>query len=151
MKTEDAELMAKELFEKHGLQRWRFSFDSSKRRFGVCRWSRGEIQLSRRLVELNDEPKVRDTLLHEIAHALCPRGAHHGPEWYAKAVEIGCDGNRCYKTDDVVLPTSPWVGTCPGGHEFPRYKMPRGERKYSCNKCSPGKFNSAFLISYKRR
>jgi hypothetical protein len=47
---------------------------------------------------MNPIPKTRDTILHEIAHALTP-GHNHDSVWRAKSIEIGCDGKRCYGSD----------------------------------------------------
>ena len=75
---------------------WSFCFDRSKVRFGKCDYRRKRISLSGHLVDLNDEQSVRDTILHEIAHALAPGGAGHGAAWRSIALAIGCNGSRCY-------------------------------------------------------
>jgi hypothetical protein len=54
------------------LPKWSFQFDSAKLAFGKCNFTDRVISLSRHLVELNNEAEVRDTVLHEIAHALAP-------------------------------------------------------------------------------
>ena len=35
---------------------------------------------------------VRETVLHEIAHALTPADRHHGDEWYMTLRRIGGSG-----------------------------------------------------------
>ena len=53
-----------------------------------------EISLSRHLVELNDEAEVRETILHEIAHALRRVGlgmGRSGGEWRKRLV--ACRGD----------------------------------------------------------
>jgi predicted SprT family Zn-dependent metalloprotease len=113
MKLADAEELAKRLLRLHRVPRgWSFAFDRSKVRFGKCDYRRKQISLSRHLVELNDEAEVRDTILHEIAHALAPRGEGHGPAWKALALSIGCNGMRCYRRD-VTRPAPKHKGTCP--------------------------------------
>ena len=74
---------------------WLFEFDRSKVRFGRCHYGRKEISLSRHLVELNDEAEVRETILHEIAHALAPWGwawaevaASGGSDWLRAAAML---------------------------------------------------------------
>ena len=65
--------LAEELMREHRVPReWSFGFDRSKVRFGKCDYRRKRISLSSHLVDLNDEYSVRDTILHEIAHALAP-------------------------------------------------------------------------------
>ena len=71
MELEAARRLALGLMREHRVPGdWLFEFDRSKVRFGRCHYGRKEISLSRHLVELNDEAEVRDTILHEIAHAL---------------------------------------------------------------------------------
>lgn len=113
MTLEQAEELAKYLMKLHGVSReWSFAFDRSKVRFGKCDYRRKQISLSRYLVELNGEDEVQDTMLHEIAHALLPRGAGHGPAWRSLALSIGCNGRRCYG-GEVARPRPKYKGTCP--------------------------------------
>ena len=81
----------------HGLDDWHFRFDRATRRFGCCNHKSKTISLSGHLVSLNDKRDVRDTILHEIAHALAgPKVRPHGREWRQIAIRIGCNGRRCY-------------------------------------------------------
>src|SRR4051794_7171378 len=91
------------LMRQHGLSDWTFRFDHARRRFGSCRTRLKLITLSRPLTFLNDEPQVRDTILHEIAHSLTP-GDGHGPAWRRKCAEIGANPRRCYGDDEVISP-----------------------------------------------
>ena len=113
MKLQQAEALAISLLRQHGLwPEWSFRFDRSKVRFGTCNYTQRQISLSRHLVALNCEEQVRETILHEIAHALAPRGAGHGPLWRAVVIAIGCRGQRCYGPE-VARPTPKYRGTCP--------------------------------------
>jgi SprT protein len=134
MTIEDAEKLAAELLTQHALlPEWTFRFDSSKVRFGKCNYARKEISLSRHLAELNEAQEVRETLLHEIAHALAPRGAGHGPQWRSVAVSIGCNAQRCYG-QEVVRPKPKYQGTCPVCKQV----IFRHRRTaIACGKCSP--------------
>lgn len=127
--------LAIELMGKHNLisKGWQFEFDSAKRRFGLCNHGTKTISLSSHLVKLNDENRVRNTILHEIAHALVGHKHHHNAVWKAKAIEIGCDGERCY-SDEVNKPESKYILVCPNGHTFRRHKELK--RTVSCSKCS---------------
>jgi predicted SprT family Zn-dependent metalloprotease len=133
MRLNQAEELAKHLMRLHRLPRgWSFAFDRSKVRFGKCDYRRRQISVSRHLVELNAEVEVRDTILHEIAHALAPRGAGHGPAWQALALAIGCNGLRCYGRE-VARPVPRFMGTCPAC----RRVIYRHRRTVlSCGKCS---------------
>ena len=94
---------------------WRFRFDHARRRFGSCRYRQKLITLSRPLTILNPEEQVRDTLLHEIAHALTP-GDGHGARWKRKCREIGARPQRCYTDASVLSPPrrpAPYQYGCP--------------------------------------
>lgn len=94
---------ARNLMEAHGLwaDGWRFEFDNGRRRFGCCRYGPRVISLSRYLVRLNSEDEVRNTILHEIAHALVGPGVGHGPEWKRMARRIGADPQRTHDSTTV--------------------------------------------------
>ncbi len=81
MTLTDARTLAHTLLNKHELHDWTFAFNRRKRAFGLCDFRKRTIYLSAVLTELNDEAEVRDTLLHEIAHALATPKARHGPVW----------------------------------------------------------------------
>jgi len=126
---------------------WTFGFDTARRRFGVCYHGKRRITLSAALVELNSIEESRNTITHEIAHALMPRGAGHSPGWVAMHRSLGGDGKRCYDSAVVVKPAAPIVGECPGGHPHTRFKMPR--RSVSCSACSP-RYDERYKIIWKR-
>lgn len=88
--------MALDLMEQYGLKRWRFEFDHSTRRAGCCSYREKRISISFELARNGSEADVRDTILHEIAHALVGRRHNHDAVWKAKAREIGCSGERCH-------------------------------------------------------
>ena len=62
---------------------------------GSCNWKKKIIYLQPMYVELNEEEEVTNTILHEIAHGLTPKHGHN-KFWKRKAIEIGCNGERCY-------------------------------------------------------
>jgi hypothetical protein len=101
MLIHEAENLALELMIKHNLFDWDFGFNSSKRAFGQCSYGRKTIFLSTPLTLACPEHAVKDTMLHEIAHALV--GPRHGHDyiWERKAIEIGCNGQRCNHYDDM--------------------------------------------------
>jgi predicted SprT family Zn-dependent metalloprotease len=103
MHPHDAKMLALALMSEHGLADWRFRFDHARRRFGSCRYAARLITLSRPLVLLNSPEQVRDTILHEIAHALTP-GDGHGPRWKSRCLQIGANPTRCYGDDSVRSP-----------------------------------------------
>ncbi|WP_343966681.1 SprT-like domain-containing protein, partial [Oryzihumus leptocrescens] len=145
MELEGARRMATALMAEHGLVGWRLVLDNAKTRAGVCRPARREIGLSRAITALHTEAEVRDTVLHEIAHALV--GAHHGHDavWRAKALEIGSSGRRCVDTASA-RPPAPWTGTCPAGHTTTRHRRPT--RVVTCGQCSRS-FDPRHVITWR--
>ena len=141
----DPRAMARALMDEHGLRDWRLVLDRARVRAGVCRPARCEIGLSRVLTQLHTTAEVRETVLHEVAHALV--GAHHGHDavWRARAVAIGAKGTRCVDPDAARAP-APWVGTCLAGHEAHRHRRPA--RVASCARCSRG-FDPAAVITWR--
>ncbi|MBZ5735408.1 SprT-like domain-containing protein [Nocardioides sp. TRM66260-LWL] len=125
--------LATALLHEHGLDDWQVRLDSAKRRAGVCRHDRRIIGLSAPLTLLHAEAEVRETVLHEIAHALAGPEHQHDAVWRAIARRIGSTGARC------VSPEAPrvegaWRGVCPAGHVVERHRRP--ERVLSCGRCS---------------
>lgn len=147
MDLEAARRLGRELLDEHGLGDWTLVLDRAKQRAGVCRHHVRQIGLSAPLTALHGEADVRDTILHEIAHALV--GARHGHDdvWRAAALRIGCSGQRC---TDPSLPTiaGDWVGTCSAGHRITRHRRP--SRPGSCVECSP-RFSVEHLITWTYR
>lgn len=68
---------------------WRTSFTKSTKFLGSCDHDNKRIIIS--ILHLNSasDIEVRDTILHEIAHALVGPNKGHGDEWIAMAKSIG--------------------------------------------------------------
>jgi predicted SprT family Zn-dependent metalloprotease len=136
MNPHDARNLAWELMARHALTGWRFEFDHARRRFGSCRYGQKRITLSRPLTLLNAEDQVRDTLLHEIAHALAP-GDGHGAVWRRKCREVGAKPQRCYTDSAVRSPprrAAPYTYGCQAcGWWVERRRL--AENRYVCARC----------------
>jgi predicted SprT family Zn-dependent metalloprotease len=155
MDLNKAEKLAEDLMQEHGLYanpylQWCFEFDNAKRRFGCCQYLRRVISLSKVLTELNSEAEVRDTILHEIAHALVGNSHGHDWVWKQKALEIGCNGNRCYSSKEVKTPESKYIAICHNcNHVHKKHKKPRIGLRQSCGVCNTtGKFNTNLLLTW---
>lgn len=85
------------LMGQHGLHAWHFQFDHCTRRAGSCNFRDQRITLSLNLAQSDSEAEIRETLLHEIAHALVGKKHNHDAVWRAKAQEIGCSGQRTHQ------------------------------------------------------
>jgi predicted SprT family Zn-dependent metalloprotease len=92
----DVVRLAEGLLTHHRLDNWRFEFDHAARRAGSCQYRRRRITLSLQFTRHAPEEEIRDTLLHEIAHALVGNRHNHDAVWQAKAREIGASGARCH-------------------------------------------------------
>lgn len=91
------------------LSQWTVSFDNAKRRAGICRLSSKEICISRSHALNNSEEVVRDTILHEFAHAIAYElfnEAGHGKRWKEIAIKIGATPKASGKFN---LPNAPWI------------------------------------------
>lgn len=102
MKLTSAQKLAEQLMKRHGLIQagWKFTFDRAKSRLGVCFYATRTISISKFMCEAADEETVRQTILHEIAHAMLPiknssgRTIGHGKPWKDLAASIGYTGTR---------------------------------------------------------
>jgi predicted SprT family Zn-dependent metalloprotease len=157
MELRHAEALAVKLMAQHGLcadptwdyskragwagsnpKSWKFEWDNAYRRFGVCKHWQRIIGMSKKLVAINGEAEVTDTILHEIAHALAPSGANHGEEWKAICRRIGARPVACYSSTEVATVVAKFEGRCPTCNRlYTKFKRPSSGRTYKC-RCNPG-------------
>jgi hypothetical protein len=129
--------LARTLMNEHGLGHIPFKAHRSKRCFGTtrfigrrqifsCQWESWEvksIRLSRPLTEVNSEVQVRDTILHEIAHAIAgPHG--HNWKWKQVARQLGANPAATCGEGVVQVP-GPYQAQCSCGHVHSMYRMPK--------------------------
>ena len=144
-----AEAIANQKMTEHGLNDWSFGFDDAIQRRGCCHYSRKEITLSKVLTEIRDEQWVVNTILHEIAHALVGQGMGHGQIWKDKAVEIGCNGERC-SSDGVSMP-KPFRCSCPNcGQGWTAHKRTKVACGLCCKKFNGGKWTPKYRVTWSR-
>jgi len=144
----DVQALAMALMREHGVAgEWHLGWDHARRRAGMCRFQTRTITLSRHLMELYEPHHVREVVLHEIAHALVGPAHNHDAVWRAKAREIGSSGSRALPADSP-RPPAPWLGRCPRGHEYQRYRRPQVQG--SCSRCS-ARFDPRFLVEWHYR
>jgi predicted SprT family Zn-dependent metalloprotease len=147
MDLRSALTLAHSLLQEHGLHDWTVTLDRAKTRAGACRYGLRQVSLSAPLTMLHSEAEVRDTILHEIAHALVGPSHRHDALWRATALRIGSTGERCVPSEAPRV-RGDWVGLCPAGHERHRHRRPR--RPQSCAHCSPV-FDPRHLLSWTYR
>ena len=103
----EAGKLARSLMAEHGLNHWCFAWSRAKKQLGLCDFIKETIYLSKILTPHREEKNVRNTILHEIAHALVGYGHGHNRVWRRKCIEIGGDGKRCesdISSSQVVTP-----------------------------------------------
>lgn len=116
-----------------GLRHWEVGFDNALRRLGQCRHRQRKITLSKHFVRMNGPLSIRDTLLHEICHALCGPGHGHGPVFRAMARRVGATPERCGQAD---MPPGRLVAVCGGcTRTFTKHRRPRAGMRYWCRPC----------------
>lgn len=137
----------------HGVGDWQLVIGEAKNYFGVCYRNTKTITLSRPLIELNDESHIVNTILHEIAHALQPEQSQsHGKEWRAIAIQLGCNGSRCY-SPEVIKPKAIWSATCVHcGNTVQKNRKPKSGSACGicCKKYNHGKYAKKYKMIYKR-
>lgn len=134
MELSKAEEFAKQELRKWGLFEWRFKWIKSKRIFGSCSHTFKTIELSTHLTSLNKEKEVKDTILHEIAHALSPYNAGHNYIWKQNCIKVGVKAERCYDTNKIVTPEPNYNGLCRCNLKHRRYRRPRVN--FICANCN---------------
>ena len=144
MQTTAALRLARTILDEHGLRDWTVGLDRAKTRAGATHFARRRITLSAPLTRVHDQALVRDTILHEVAHALAGPRHGHDARWRRIAEEIGCSGERCVPADAPRVEPA-WLGICPAGHTVGRHRRP--ERVTSCSQCSRA-FDLAHLLTW---
>lgn len=118
----------------------------AKRRLGCCVRREGafEIQVAARLLE--DAPRLRETLIHELLHT-CPGCMDHGPRWKAYAARAGeALGATIQRVAAVEGPSQPlrreevkYLLRCQScGRLIPRLRMSKAVRRPGLYRCPCG-------------
>lgn len=97
------------LMREHGLtvKGWRPKINTrASRRLGCCSYRNKTLDISAWHVDNGTVEAIRDTMLHEIAHALAGPHTEHGPEWQAACRRIGARPEQYARKEDCNTP--PW-------------------------------------------
>ena len=112
---------------------WRFGFDLAPSRAGVCKYDERRIDLSVSYCLSASRADIIDTILHEIAHAIVGKAHNHDAVWTAKALEIGCTGQRTHAMRHTA---ARWIGECDCGQRWSRQRLSRKVANGAhCPKC----------------
>jgi predicted SprT family Zn-dependent metalloprotease len=142
-----AAALARELLTTHGLTGWSFRFNRSRVNMGLCRYGQRTVELSAFFVERNSDEDIRDTLLHEIAHALVGRAAGHGPLWKAMCLRVGARPERL--SFEAKMPEGRWQAVCPGcGAVHHKHRRPKHMVGWWCCRCGPERGRLAWKLAH---
>lgn len=110
------ELAQGELKKFPQLSAWQVKIKYSTSALALCDYDKRTIFMTPLLLNWTDTEKIKDAILHEIAHALVGYGHAHDEVWTKKANEIGCSGDArmSLHTEELVAPKSIRIGfKCP--------------------------------------
>ena len=147
MKLGDARALAINLMSEYKLYDWTFKFQNKKCSLGTCSPKNKEIRLTTWYTELNDLKLVKDTILHEIAHALAfvhDRARGHGKSWKKWCKIVGATPIRSNKKN-LNSPKNffKYQDTCSCGKTFKKHRL-RFSRVYRCPSCKDLLFNKYY-------
>jgi len=103
MELTDIRAFAENEISKHLDVNWKFKFISSKNFLGRCieKDIGGIIQISMHHCLYSDEEYIRDTILHEIAHALAGCHNGHNDVWKEMAIRVGAKPEQYADVDEI--------------------------------------------------
>ena len=148
MNLKEIESYAKEQIKTY-IPTWKFNWNNRKKSLGVCSYNKETIFLSKPVFSLSENStfeKVRNTVLHEIAHALTP-GNHHGKTWKRTLIQMGGDGNRLADIEYKVKGN--YIYKCPNCDKV-SYFYRQIKKLYACGSCcnkyNNGKYDVKFEL-----
>ena len=155
MDVNDALHLARSLMDANRCAGVKLAMNRRTSSFGRCVWEgSGEvrIELSTPLTLANPVEVVRDTILHEIAHAHAGADAGHGPAWQTACLAIGGTPSPCktFGEGDVKPPAIGWLGVCPTCGAV-NHMRTAPTRRRSCSRCAPKGFDPARTIVWENQ
>lgn len=132
MNKESILQLARQLMDEHGLNDWSIRSNQKVRTAGSSNSYLKRITLSMKLLTIWNPNEVKDTILHEIAHALTDEEEEdHGSVWKSVCRRIGARPEAKY--EDMPNPASPYRKTCKRNCEdTPSF---RRKPRTRCNLC----------------
>lgn len=155
MNLQKARGIARALMNEHGLEDWGLEFDTAKRRFGACHYTKRKITFSTELTKLNEAEDFIDVVLHEIAHAKVGSGHGHNRAWKLEALRVGASPTRCVDNDNIKEPEPKWFLVCPNcDNKQGRYRKAKRKHRAACGDCcrayNGGRFSEEYILEYRR-
>lgn len=129
--------LAAKLMDEQGLTDygWRFELSTTKHRVGECNHTKKRIRYSIHCVKETPIEEIKDTILHEIAHALVGPGHGHNRVWQAIAIAVGARPERCTEMAETTAKPN-YVLKCPNcGNKWQRYRLKKALHSARCPDC----------------
>lgn len=141
---------AQEFVLKCGLTNWTVKLNNAKRSLWLCDETKKELRFSKFFIENNSDIEIKETLIHEVAHALAWNDKKHWPKWIQMAKLLGLKNPEQFNRTAVqaewkYLMICPW---CDAKHYF--YKKPKKNWKACyecCVKYNRWKFDKRFELN----
>lgn len=93
---------ARRMLADHGLTGWRVKLSNiMTKTYGICDHGKRELRIAGRIAAINPAAETRNTIAHEVAHAIVGHGAGHGPAWKRACRETGARPVRCHQANTV--------------------------------------------------
>ncbi len=125
MKITEAKKLAREIMVDNNVTGWKVYFNTDETSAGVTFPEFKIIEYCEPFFVNNDAMVCKDTILHELAHALAPTGSEHGKVWKKKCVEIGAIPEEFLNPENypqMILPRPPTIEEQDESFfAFPRY------------------------------
>lgn len=137
MTPQECESFARSEMKKWNIGHWGFCFNNKKTSLGLCYYRQQRIEVSRHHLNSTDA-EVKNTVLHEIAHALCfihnqERG--HGYNWKRWCVKVGAKPTRCGSSSGMTYKYSYYCRNC---NKIVHRSHRQVRANYICSKCKSG-------------
>lgn len=121
---------------------WSFGVNHAKTSLAMTNYTDKKVVVSSYLLRGHSLTKIRNAILHEIAHIFAGHKNGHNAKWKAIALKIGCDGEICGTMSQV---PANYLMFCPKGcFKIEYYRRPKLDNKL-CAKCK----SSLKLTAYK--
>ena len=136
MKASEAQALANQLMKQYLSPDWHFMWMNTKRSCARCSFRFRLIELNSTYIQFAPDDDIKNSILHEIAHAIAGPAAGHGWAWKIACRQVGCAGDRLARgehIDNFVMSQAKYVADCPCG--VPHIRNRKATGIYTCSQC----------------
>jgi hypothetical protein len=132
----ELELSTKRLLEERGLTGWTVVFESSISRGGRCHHDSKTIGYAVPFMLYASDEQRRNTMLHEVAHAVTGPGHGHDAAWKRLFLRLGGNGSALseYPKEVFTHENFVWLSSCPTCKDVTGMKQ-APQTVWGCAKC----------------